>query len=60
MQNLVRLTIILVVLVAAMLLTLFVAGVLESEELWSNMSKVLQFVGIFFAASLAILFVSKK
>ena len=60
MNNLVRLTVILIVLVAAMLLTLFVAGVLDSNELWNNMSKVLQFVGIFFGASLAIMFIAKK
>ncbi len=60
MQNLVRFTLIILVIFAAMLLTLFVGGVLESDELWSNFSKVLQFVGIFFVASAAILLLVRK
>lgn len=49
-----------IVIFAAMLLTLMVAGVIDSAELWNNFSKVIQIIGIFFVASAVIMFLAKK
>lgn len=60
MQNLIRFTLILLVVIAAVLLTLAVAGVLSSTELKDNMLLVGKITAIVFAASAIILLVSKK
>lgn len=60
MQNLVRFTLILLVLIAAVLLCLLVAGVLSSQELWENFSTVFKITAIIFVASAVVLLISKK
>ena len=60
MNNLVRFTVITVVVIAAGLGVLAVGGALSSSELWKNLTKVLELAGIMIAASGIILFVSKK
>lgn len=60
MRNLLRFTLMVIVIFAAMLLTLMVAGVIDSAELWNNFSKVIQIIGIFFVASAVIMFLAKK
>lgn len=60
MQQLIKFTLILIVLLTAGLLTLLVAGVLDSSELWNNLSTVLKFAAIGFGASAIILLIAKK
>ncbi len=60
MQNLVKFTLILLVVVIATLLTLAVAGVLSGTQLRDNVLMLAKIVGIVFAASALILVISKK
>lgn len=60
MKNLINFTLILLVVVAALLLTLAVAGVFDSKDLWDNFATVLKFVGIGFGASAAIMLIAKR
>jgi hypothetical protein len=59
MNNLVRFTCITLLLAAATLLTLAVGGVLSSDELWNNMAKVAELIGILFVTAGGILLLSK-
>lgn len=60
MQNLVKFTLILLVVVIATLLTLAVAGVLSGTQLRDNVLMLAKIVGIVFGASALILVISKK
>lgn len=60
MQNLVKFTLIFIVLVIAVLLTLSVAGVLSSDELRDNILTVGKIVGIVFISSSLILLISNR
>lgn len=55
MNNLVRFTLIILVVFIALLSTLAVTDVISSDELWDNMAMVLKLMGIFFGASVLIL-----
>ncbi len=60
MNNLIRFTGILVVLLAASLLVLAVGGVLSSTQLWHNLTKVVELAGILFAACALVMVFTKK
>jgi hypothetical protein len=60
MKQLVKFTGILLVIIAALLLTLLVAGVFDSSELWDNAATILKFVLIGFGASALIMLIAKK
>lgn len=60
MINLFRFVTIITVLVVAVLASLAVGGVLTSEQLWSNVSKIAQLAGIVLVAFGAVLLISNK
>jgi hypothetical protein len=60
MNNLIRFTGIVVVLVVASLLVLAVGGVLSSSALWHSVLKVVELAGILCVCAAAILFLSKR
>lgn len=60
MVNLFRFVAIVVVLIVAILASLAVAGVLTSDQLWNNVSKVAQLAGIVLVAFGAVLLISNK
>lgn len=60
MQNLIKFTLILLVLIVAMLVTLAITGVLSSTELKDNMFLVGKITLVVFVASAVILLISKK
>jgi uncharacterized membrane protein len=60
MNNLVRFTVVVLIVFVAILLTLAVAGVMSSKELWNNMATIAKLVAIFFGASALIMLVANK
>ena len=56
----VRFVLIFVVLVAAVLLTLAVGGVLSSDELWNSLKKVGLLAAIVFGASVLMALIAKE
>ena len=60
MVNLFRFVAIVFVLVFAMLASLAVAGVLTSDQLWTNVSKVAQLAGIALVSMGAVMLISNK
>ena len=60
MVHVFRFTAIVVILIAAVLASLAVVGVLTSSELWNNLAKVAQLAGVVLVACAAVLAVSHK
>jgi hypothetical protein len=60
MNNLLRFTGIVIVLIVASMLILAVAGVLSSSELWKNLVKVAELTAILVVASAAVMLLAKK
>lgn len=60
MSNLLRFTGITFVIIVAVLLALAVGGVLSSDELWHNIAKVAELVGILLVASGLVMVLTKN